>query len=309
MTPVESATSPSWMKQTVSYPPDKLLPSETMAATPDNSAEILRQLAALQQQLAKQQADIEALKRKPSTVINQQPAQAAKSTPVTPPRPPGTMLFISHEIKESPPASTVPTYTIMPGYVIPCQVETAMNSDTGDVTFTAGVTTTVYDTATGRHPLITQGSKIVGKGEGSVLLYGNELLRTVGLTLSRLGDTEPIDLGEAPLTDQAGINGLASRVDHHYWRLVGAVFIGGALKGGMQALQVSIAQAAGAGQVAAGIGSVGNQAVNRSLGRALDTRPTIEVFSGQQCNIILTKPLALTAMWQGPTPPVTLTRK
>ena len=46
-------------------------------------------------------------------------------------------------------------------------------------------------------------------------------------------------------------------------------------------LQLETARAAGASQVAAGISSVGNQAVQQRLGRALDTRPTIEVDSEQ----------------------------
>jgi hypothetical protein len=66
----------------------------------------------------------------------------------------------------------------------------------------------------------------------------------------------------------------------------------------MQALQLEMASAAGAGQVAAGISSVGNQVVTQRVGRALDTRPTIEVDSGQLYQVLLTKPLSLPAMWQ-----------
>jgi hypothetical protein len=66
----------------------------------------------------------------------------------------------------------------------------------------------------------------------------------------------------------------------------------------MQALQLEMASAAGAGQVVAGISSVGNQVVTQRVGRALDTRPTIEVDSGQLCHVLLTKPLILPAMWQ-----------
>ena len=40
---------------------------------------------------------------------------------------------------------------------LPCQIETAMNSDVEGY-FTAKVTTNVYDTATGRHLLVPQGS-------------------------------------------------------------------------------------------------------------------------------------------------------
>ena len=50
-------------------------------------------------------------------------------------------------------------------------------------------------------------------------------------------------------------------------------------------------QAAGAGQVASGIATYGNQATGRVVGRALDTRPTIKVHAGQLCNVLLTKEL------------------
>ena len=41
-----------------------------------------------------------------------------------------------------------------------------------------------------------------------------------------------------------------------------------------------------------------SQAVSQRAGRALDTRPTIEVDAGQLCNVLLTKPLHLPALWQ-----------
>ncbi|HSX79331.1 MAG TPA: TrbI/VirB10 family protein, partial [Candidatus Saccharimonadia bacterium] len=97
--------------------------------------------------------------------------------------------------------------------------------------------------------------------------------------------------------DQQGIAGLTGRVNNHWGRLFGAVFIGGALRGGQQALQTSLAPAGGAGQVASGIGSVASQAGQQRAGRALDTRPTIAVDAGQICTVLLTKPLTLPAMW------------
>jgi len=50
--------------------------------------------------------------------------------------------------------------------------------------------------------------------------------------------------------------------------------------------------------VAAGIATTGNKVTQQRLGRALNTRPTIEVDAGQLCNVLLTKPLHLPAMWQ-----------
>ena len=142
-----------------------------------------------------------------------------------------------------------------------------------------------------------QGSSIVGHDQSQHLLYGNERLPTTSLTLA-LPDGRSVDLGKAPVTDQQGVAGLTGRVNQHYWRLFGAIFIGGALRGGVQAMQTGLAQAAGVGQIAAGYGSVVNQALSPRLGRALDTRPTIEIDAGQICNVLLTKELRLPAMWQ-----------
>ncbi len=175
-------------------------------------------------------------------------------------------------------------------------IETAINSDVEGY-FTAKVSTNVYDTATGRHLLVPQGSTILGHDQSSTLLYGNERLPTVSLTLA-LPDGRSVDLGQAPVTDQQGIAGLTGRVDQHFWRLLGAVFIGGALRGGQQAIQTGIAQAGPLGNVAGGIAATGSQAGQQRNGRALDTRPTIEVGAGQLCNVLLIKPLHLPAMWQ-----------
>ena len=299
--PIESTMSPSWMKQGIAYPPDAQAAEKAVAQVPDRSAEILRQLAALQQQLSEQQAALDALKRRPSTVINQPPAQSAKATPAEVQRPPGNMLFISHDLIEPLPGPQATEYTLAPGATkLPCQIETAMHSDVEGY-FTAKVTTNVYDTATGQRLLVPQGSTILGNDQSSQLLYGNERMDTISLKLT-LPDGRTVDLGKAPVTDQQGVAGLTGRVDNHYWRLFGAVFIGGALKGSMQALHIGLTQAAGAGQIASGIGSVGTQAVTQRVGRALDTRPTIEVDAGQLCQVLLLQPLHLPAMWQGPSP-------
>ncbi len=129
------------------------------------------------------------------------------------------------------------------------------------------------------------------------LLYGNERLPTVSLTLA-LPDGRSVDLGQAPVTDQQGVAGLTGDVNNHYLRLLGAVLIAGALRGGQQAIQTGLAEAGGAGQVASGIGSVASQVGQQRAGRALDTRPTITVAAGQLCNVLLIKPLHLPAMWQ-----------
>ena len=288
----ESATAPGWTAAQMHYEKPEV---KAEAPAPKPVDTISAKLAEMLAKLATMQAEIDDLKhRKPpaaTTVVQQQP----KPEPLK--KVPGPMLFVHHDVQPGPPPPRTTDYILAPGAgKLPCVVETAMNSEVEGY-FTAKVSTNVYDTATGRHLLVPQGSTIVGKDHSQDLLYGNERLPTTSLTLT-LPDGRSGDLGQAPVTDQQGVAGLTGRVDQHYWRLFGAIFIGGALRGGVQALQTTTSQTAGVGQMAAGYGSVANQALGPRLGRALDTRPTIEVSAGQICHVLLTKPLSLQAMWQ-----------
>jgi type IV secretion system protein VirB10 len=251
------------------------------------------ELAKLRAQLTEQQQAIDDLRRRPKV----QPVATAPVKAPAPVKAHPQLLYVSHEVKETPSKPKATEYTLAPGATkLPCVVETVINSDVPGY-FAAKVSTNVFDTATGRHLLVPQGSTILGHDQAETLLYGNTRLPTVSLTLA-LPDGRSVDLGQAPVTDQQGVAGLTGTVNNHFLRLVGAVLIGGALRGGQQALQTSVAAAGGAGQVASGLGSVASQAGQQRAGRALDTRPTIEVAAGQLCNVLLIKPLSLPAMWQ-----------
>ena len=288
----EKSTSPGWTAAQLHYEKPEV---KAEAPAPKPVDDTAAKLAAILAKLGTMQAELDELKkRKPTTTVLQQPPPP-KSAPVKPA--PSAMLFVSHEVKEGPPKPTTTAYTLAPGATkLPCVVETSINSDVQGF-FAARVSTNIYDTATGRHLLVPQGSTILGRDQSQDLLYGNERLPTVSLTLA-FPDGRSVDLGQAPVTDQQGMMGLTGRVNQHFWRNLAAVFIGGTLRGGMQALQIQMAGAGGAGQVAAGMSSVGNQALSPRIGRALDTRPTIEIDAGQICHVLLIKPLSLPAMWQ-----------
>ncbi len=288
----ESSTTPGWTAAQMHYEKPEVKAEVTAPKPVDLTA---AELAKLRTLLAQQQAEIDALKnRKPpaaTTVVKEAPK------PEPPRKVPGAMLFVQHEVKDGPPVPKVAEYVLAPGStVLPCIVETAIHSDVEGY-MVAKTSTNIYDSATGRHLLVPQGSSILGHDQSQQLFYGNTRLPTISLTLA-LPDGRSVDLGNAPITDQQGMAGLTGSVENHFWRLAGAVFIGGALRGGTQALQTATASAAGVGPVAAGYGSVLNQATSPRLGRALDTRPTILVSAGQLCNVLLTKSLSLPAMWQ-----------
>jgi Bacterial conjugation TrbI-like protein len=289
----ESGTSPGWTAAQLHYDVAPPKPEPVVPAPVDM---ISPQLAALRAMLKQMQAELDELKnRKPTqTTIVQQPPQP-KPVPMKPA--PAPMLFVSHDVKNTPPVSKETLYTLAPGATkLPCEIETVVNSDVEGY-FTAKVTTNVYDTETGRHLLVPQGSTILGHDQSKSLIYGDTRMDTMSLTLT-LPSGKDVDLGRAPVTDQLGVAGLTGDVNNHFWRLFGAVFIGGALRGGMTAMQTAMTQAAGAGQVASGIGSLGNQATTNVIQPYINTRPTIIVASGQLCNVLLIKPLHLAAQWQ-----------
>lgn len=292
----ESSTAAPWTIASMQYDRPEPKPEPLLPAPVDRYGEqiakLLAMMAKFQEELNVMKGEIDALKKRPTsqTVVKDPPKAVAKKAPAP-------LVVVAHDVKDAPPAAKVAEYTLAPGATkIPCVLETAINSDV-EGHLVARVSTNVYDTATGRHLLIPQGSSILGHDKSQQLLYGNERLDTVSLTLA-LPDGRSVDLGKAPITDQQGVAGLTGDVNNHWGRLLGAVFIGGALRAGTQALQISLSEAAGAGQVASGFTGVLNQAASPRIGRALDTRPTITVAAGQLCNVLLTKPLTLPAMWQ-----------
>jgi type IV secretion system protein VirB10 len=296
---IEMVTNPPWLHKTDIYPPAEEKPA---AAAPSAHDPYAAKFAELMAKLAGLEASVNDLKqRKPSTTTVVQQAKQEKATVAAPKKQPQGPYFVEHKIDAVTLASQTVEYRLAPGATkLPCVVETAMNSDVPGY-FTAKVTSNVYDTATGQHLLVPEGSTILGHDQSQNLIYGNERMDTISLKLT-LPDGREVDLGKSPVADQQGVAGLTGDVNNHWWRLFGAVFIGGALKGGMSAMNVAMTEAAGAGQVASGIASVGNQATNRVLQPYINTRPTITVDAGQACNVLLIKELRLPAMWQGGEP-------
>jgi len=113
-------------------------------------------------------------------------------------------------------------YQVMAGTVIAGALVTGIKSDLpGDVIGT--VTEPVYDTATGKHLLIPQGSRILGRYNSQVS-YGQSRAQVVWNRII-LPDTSSLTLDNLVGTNPAGYAGLEDGVDWHWDR----VFAGAAL--------------------------------------------------------------------------------
>lgn len=110
-----------------------------------------------------------------------------------------------------------PPYQVMVGTIIPAALATGINSDLpGQVIAT--VTEAVYDTATGRHLLIPQGSRLIGRYDSQVA-FGQRRVLLVWTRLI-LPDTSSVALDRLPGIDPAGYAGLEDGVDWHWDRLL-----------------------------------------------------------------------------------------
>lgn len=183
----------------------------------------------------------------------------------------------------------VSPYTLMAGSIIPASLITGLNSDLPG--FVIGqVTEQVYDTVTGRHLLIPQGTKIIGKYD-SVVAFGQKRALVVWQRLIRPDGTS-IVIDNLPATDEGGYAGLEDKVDYHTWQLLKGIALATLLGVGTElsigdsnsdlvaALQQSAAQNT-------------DRAGQSLVQRQLDVQPTITVRPGWPLRIIVHKDLVL----------------
>lgn len=186
-------------------------------------------------------------------------------------------------------------FELRAGSVIPGVMISGIASDLpGQII--AQVSQNVYDTATGKHLLIPQGTKILGLyssdvsyGQSSVLVAWQRLV---------FPDSKALDIGSMPGADSAGYAGFRDQVDHHYARIYGsALLMSGIIAGITYSQNTNQSNQFGYAQPTAG--SVLSQALGQQLGEVtsqlvsknLNVSPTINVRPGYRFNIIVVKDL------------------
>jgi len=181
--------------------------------------------------------------------------------------------------------------TLFAGTILPCVLTQGINSDLpGQIG--CMISQNVFDTVTGRHLLLPQGTKAIGTydsrvayGQDRVLVVWTRLLRPDGSTLSLEG---------MPGTDLSGYAGLTGHVNNHYFRLLSGVVLGSLIGAGAQIATGANSENPGFAALAAqGAGQNINEAGQQITRKNLNTQPTIEVRPGSRLNIFTTKDLIL----------------
>ena len=180
-------------------------------------------------------------------------------------------------------------FTLMAGSIIPASLVTGLNSDLPG--FVIGqVTENVYDTVTGRHLLVPQGTKIIGKYD-SVVAFGQKRALVIWQRLIRPDGTSLV-IDNLPATDEGGYAGLEDKVDYHTWALLKGIALATLLGVGTE---VSIGKSENdiISAIRQSAQENTNQAGQQFVQRQLDVQPTLTVRPGWPLRIIVHKDLVL----------------
>ncbi|MGK6317771.1 TrbI/VirB10 family protein [Neorhizobium sp. DT-125] len=179
-------------------------------------------------------------------------------------------------------------YVVQAGTVVPAALITGIKSDLpGQIT--AQVTEHVYDTPTGTHLLIPQGSRLIGQydsqvafGQSRILLIWNRLIMPDGTStvLERLQGTDP-----------QGFAGLEDEVDRHWGQLFRVAALSTLLGIGTELSTDDESEIANAIRESAqdGASNIGQQIVRRQL----NIQPTLRIRPGFPVRVAVNRDLIM----------------
>lgn len=180
-------------------------------------------------------------------------------------------------------------YQVMAGTIIAASLVTGLNSDLpGQVI--AQVTEHVFDTVTGAHLLIPQGTRLIGRYDSNIA-FGQERGLVVWQRLILPNGTSVV-VDNLPGVDVAGRAGLEDEVDFHTWRLVRGIALSTLLGIGSELAardDEDVLIAAGRESAFESANDVGQEITRRNL----DIQPTIRVRPGFPVRVIVNRDLIL----------------
>ncbi len=242
---------------------------------------------------------------------------AAPATPPAPatdaPKPSGSQLLgpdnspLAQRLKPtvlSPETATVlrnPDMVITEGTMIPCVLQTAINS-----TFPGLVTCVVpidIRGTTGNVVLLDRGTKIVGQIESGVMQGQNRVF--VDWTRAETPDHVLVTL-DSPGSDELGRAGLPGAVNNHFWERFGGALMLTFVQGALDAATIEAAGQGNANSTTqqAGLGFVyaaqsnGQSVANTALQNTINIPPTLTKNQGDTVSLIVAHDLDFSNVYQ-----------
>jgi type IV secretion system protein VirB10 len=196
----------------------------------------------------------------------------------------------------------ISSYEVTAGMIVPAVLVTQGDSDLPGL-MTGRVRENVYDSATGRHLLIPQGTTIIGVYD-SVVTFGQQRLLVAWQRLI-FPDGTKLNIGGMPGTDLIGAAGFNDHVDRHYQRVFGGALLLSIMTAGVTLSQEDdnpsgIDQGSTRDQVkntlATALGQNLGEAASQMLRREMNVQPTLRVRPGYRFNVLVNKDL----IFEGP---------
>lgn len=183
-------------------------------------------------------------------------------------------------------------YEIRVGTIIPAVMISGINSDLpGDII--AQVSHNVYDSKTGRHVLIPQGSKLIGRYDSHIAM-GQERVMIAWHRL-QFPDASVFNLGNMGAVDLAGYAGMHDQVNNHTWKIFKGAFLLSVIGAGSQIAIGSSDRDENSplnvtkSELGRQFGQVGTEMIKRNL----NIQPTLEIRPGYRFNVMVNKDLIL----------------
>lgn len=180
-------------------------------------------------------------------------------------------------------------YQLMAGTIIAASLVTGLNSDLPG-TVIAQITEHTYDSVTGQHLLIPQGSRLIGKYD-SEISFGQNRALVIWQRIIRPDGTS-IVIDNLPGTDAAGYAGITDKVDVHTWQLIKGIGLATLLGVGTE-LSLGSNESELVQAIRESTQENTNRAGQRIVERALDIQPTITVRPGWPIRVIVNKDIVL----------------
>jgi type IV secretion system protein VirB10 len=156
----------------------------------------------------------------------------------------------------------------------------------------AQVSENVYDTVTGNHILIPQGSKIIGSYDSKITFGQSRALVVWDRIIFPSGSS--IDLDRFQGVDISGYVGLSDKLNNHYLKIYGNAILLSLVGAGYDVLNKNAQQTNDTRDtVAASIGQKLADISSKSLQKNMDVQPTIIIRPGYKFNIIVIKDMVL----------------
>lgn len=208
---------------------------------------------------------------------------------------------------DSQPEAPRTPFELRAGFVVPATLISGINSDLpGQIM--AQVAQHVYDTPTGRHLLIPQGSRLVGTYSSDVA-YGQARVLVAWQRIV-FPDGKAMDMGAMPGADSAGYAGFNDQVNNHYVRTFASAVLMSAITAGITLSQDNgnntgnnTGNNSGNSQRASdamseALGQQLGQVTAQMIAKNLNIAPTLEIRPGYRFNVIVTKDMTFSKPYQ-----------